>query len=290
MVKRFCTIGWAFTGLIVAALLVHEETHLADKEDAFGWACLHLLSPGLTGLMVACILAANMSTCSNFMVNSGALFTRNIWQAWIRPGASDRELLRVGRMSGLGLTMLGVLFALSVDQVLDAFLFNETLPAFLGIMIFGGILWKRANRQGAIAATVVSLATYYVYNWAATGSVRIVYRWEAEPYGVATLAGFAAFVGVSLLSRPEPRERTERFFDALRRSTDAEGPPTGAEKPLAAERGQDLLLLDVGGWLTRDRWKGFLRRYREDLVGFALAWAAVGLLVLAAWGLLQLGR
>ena len=107
MVKRFCTIGWAFTGLIVAAMVLERGDALADKENAFGYASLHLLAPGLTGLMVACVLAANMSTCSNFMVNSGALFTRNLYQEYLRPQATDREALLVGRISGLTLTMLG---------------------------------------------------------------------------------------------------------------------------------------------------------------------------------------
>ncbi len=107
MVKRFCTIGWAFTGLIVAAMVLERGDALADKENAFGYASLHLLAPGLTGLMVACVLAANMSTCSNFMVNSGALFTRNLYQEYLRPKATDREALLVGRISGLTLTMLG---------------------------------------------------------------------------------------------------------------------------------------------------------------------------------------
>ena len=51
-VKRFCTIGWAFTGLIVAAMIVRRGTPLADKELAFGFACRELLGPGLTGLIV----------------------------------------------------------------------------------------------------------------------------------------------------------------------------------------------------------------------------------------------
>ena len=110
MVKRFCTIGWALTGLIVAAMLV-GGTKLEDKELAFGYACRHLLGPGLVGLMVACVLAANMSTCSNFMVNAGALFTRNLYTHYIRPNAGDKELLLVGRLSGFSLTLLGVLFA-----------------------------------------------------------------------------------------------------------------------------------------------------------------------------------
>lgn len=181
MVKRFCTIGWALTGLIVAAMVIQQGTGLQDREHAFGFACLHLLSPGLTGLMVACILAANMSTCSNFMVNSGALFTRNLYQPYLRPHCGDRELLIVGRLSGFAFTMLGVGFALIVDQVLDAFLFNETLPCLFGIMIIGGLLWKRANRYGALAASLGSLVAYYVFNYLTTGEVKLVNKWLPAP-------------------------------------------------------------------------------------------------------------
>lgn len=326
LVKRFCTIGWALTGLIVAAMLAGQAP-LQDREMAFGYACLHLLGPGLLGLVVACILAANMSTCSNFMVNAGALFTRNFYQRYVRPSAGDQELLRVGRVSGLVLTLLGVLFALSVKQVLDAFMFNETIPAFFGVMILGGFLWKRANRQGALAAVLSSMAVYYLLNflvtspspenplkphserlgealgrlvaaWQAgqlgeflgTRMVLLVYPWTPAPFGWAMLVGFAALIVGSLLSKPEDADRIEEFFEAMRRSSDTEGLPEGGPRRLAADLGQELLLLDVPGWFTRQRWRGLLRRYREDLVGFVLAWAVVGLLVLLAWGLTQLGR
>jgi len=289
-VKRFCTIGWALTGLLVAALIIRHAAPLDDPEHAFGYACLHLLGPGLTGLMVACILAANMSTCSNFMVNSGALFTRNFYQVYFRPGAGDKELLAVGRLSGLGLTLLGVIFALYVDQVLHAFMFNETIPAFLGIAVMGGFLWKRANRYGAVAAVAASLVAYYAINWYQAGQLQLVYKWLAGPYAWATLVGVVTFVVVSLLTRPEDRERIEQFFDNMRRSTDDEGLPAGAPKPLAAERGQELILLDLPGWLTVRRWQGCWRRYREDLVGFVVGWLAVGLMVVTAWGLMQIGK
>lgn len=290
MVKRFCTIGWALTGLIVAAMVIQQGVTLQDREHAFGFACLHLLSPGLTGLMVACILAANMSTCSNFMVNSGALFTRNLYQPYLRPHAGDRELLIVGRLSGFVLTMLGVGFALVVDQVLDAFLFNETLPCLFGIMIIGGLLWKRANRYGALAASLGSLVAYYVFNYLTTGEVKLVNKWLPAPFAWSMLSGTVAFVVVSLLTRPEDKERVEAFFDNMNRSSDGENLPEGKAKPLAAERGQDLLLLDLPGWFTAARWRGFFHRYREDLVGFLLAWVTVGLLVLSAWGLMQIGK
>ncbi len=82
----------------------------------------------------------------------------------------------------------------------------------------------------------------------------------------------------------------EKFFDRMRRSTDGENLPDGKLKPPAADRGQELLLLDVGTWLTAARRLEFFRRYREDLIGFFLAWAAVGLLILCAWLVMQMGK
>ena len=118
----------------------------------------------------------------------------------------------------------------------------------------------------------------------------LVYKWLPGPFGFTMLLSFSTLVIVSLLTKPEDSVRLETFFDRMRRSTDRGNLPNGQSKPLAADCGQELLLLDVGGWFTAARWRGFFRRYREDLFGFLLAWAAVGLLVLIAWLLMQIGR
>jgi SSS family transporter len=324
MVKRFCTIGWALTGLIVAAMVIREGKSLPEREAAFGFACRELLAPGLVGLMIACVLAANMSTCSNFMVNTGALFTRNIYREYIRPDADDRRLLLMGRVSGLLLTLLGVLFALTVKQVLDAFLFTETIAALMGVMFLGGILWKRANRWGAWTATISSFAVYYALNylmtchpggvkpastlsaaWAnataalhsgelaaylGTGEVKLVYKWLPGPFGWAMLVGFGALILVSLVTRPEDPVRIASFFERLRRSSDDDARLPDGTYQAAGERGEELLLVDLPGWLTRERWARFFARYREDLIGFALGWLTVAFLISTAWLLMQLGR
>ena len=50
-IKRFCTIGWALVGLIVAAMLVQRgAAPFADPEEAFGYATRELLFPGAVGL------------------------------------------------------------------------------------------------------------------------------------------------------------------------------------------------------------------------------------------------
>ena len=324
MVKRFCTIGWAFTGLIVAALVIKTGQTLPEREAAFGFACRELLGSGLVGLMVACVLAANMSTCSNFMVNTGALFTRNLYCEYIKPGADDSQLLRMGRVSGLGLTLLGVAFAVTVDKVLDAFLFTETIAAFMGIMFLGGVLWRRANRHGAFWGVLLAFAVYYVLNylmsckpssdasafrslsaavahlfgagdvsWKSTltsGAVKLVYPWKPGPFGCAMLVGFLTLLVVSLATKPEIAERVAAFFEKMRYSSDDDALLPNGARATARERGEDLLLLDLPGWMRAERWSGFFQRYREDLIGFALGWVTVGALVGMAWALMQVGR
>jgi Na+/proline symporter len=288
MVKRLITIGWALTGIVVAALVLRQGVSLPDPEMAFGYACNILLIPGLIGLMLSAILAANMSSCSNFMVNTGALFTQNLYKKYIKPDATDKSLLWMGRYSGLGLSIMAVLFSLSIKNVLHAFLFVETLAAFMGIIFLGGVIWKRANRYGAAVAVIVSFTTYYIANFISTGEILLVYQWKPGPFGLAMLTGFFFFWLISILTRPEDKVKLEVFFENMRRKSDAKQPDKDGNKPLASETGDDLLLLDLPGWGRKERWIHFFRRYREDLVGFILSWLMVGLLILLAWGILQI--
>ena len=288
LVKRLITIGWALTGLVVAALVLKMGVELPDPEMAFGYACSVLLVPGLVGLMLAAILAANMSSCSNFMVNTGALFTQNIYRKYINPEASDRSLLWMGRYSGLGLSIMAVIFALGVKNVLHGFLFVETLAAFMGIIFLGGIIWKRANRFGAAAAVVTSVLVYYVVNYLTAGELMLVYKWLPAPFGIAMLSGFFIFWLISMLTRPEDQERTDAFFDNMRRKSDAGETGPDGKKPLGEISGDDLLLLDIPGYVKKERRVNFFRRYREDLVGFLLSWLVVGFLILLAWGIMQI--
>ncbi len=286
-VKRTVTIGWAITGLIVAALIVQSGKSLTDPEMAFGYATRVLLFPGLTGLMVASILAANMSSASNSMVNTGALFAKNFYQEFINTNPTDKQLLLMGRISSLVLTLAGVAFAFYVDSVLYAFLFIETIAAFMGIMVFGGILWKRANRYGAFVGVTVAFIVYYILNYQASGKLEIVYDWLPDLFGWAMLAGFAFFFIVSLLTKPEDSKRIDEFFENLEKLSDEDKMENG-KKPLASKYGQALILVDVSTWFTKKRWENFWQRYREDISGFFYAWIFVGALILLAWGIMQI--
>jgi len=285
-VKRFCTLGWALTGLVAAALVARGTfgvKSLPDAESAFGFACRHLLFPGGKGLLVACLLAANMAACSAYMVSAGALFTRNFYGRYLVRGRSDRHYLWVGRMSGLGITLLGVLYALFlIEKVLNAFLLTETLATYVGIAVLGGIFWRRANRWGALAGIIAAVAANFSL-YAMLG--QRFDHWDPNVFLAALLAGCAAFAGVSLATPAEPAPVLDEFFRRLRTPShiDPAAAPDAAEvEREAARRGEQLLLNHLLHPRQGARGESLWRAYRADLRGFAAGWAlALGMVALA---------
>ena len=281
-VKRFCTVGWALVGLIVAVML-SDAAPLADHEDAFGFATKELLFPGAIGLMIACVLAANMSTCSAFTVDGGALFTQNFYRRYIAYDKSDRHYLMVGRLSGVTVTSLGVVFGLMLDIVLEAFLFTETMAAFMGISMFAAISWKRANRQGAFASLISSSLLFFYLTYQDFG---VLLRWEAENFGYSLLLGFVALAVVSWLTPPESKELLDPFYKRL--STHKQLDEETGKEIVIDEPGHDLLVahlfdLELSKGLGR-----FYKRFRVDINGLVFAFGVVVIIIILGRGILLL--
>ena len=74
----------------------------------------------------------------------------------------------------------------------------------------------------------------------------------------------------------------------MQRLSDAEVSGKEKKKPLASKYGKDLILVDLPGWFTKERRRDFMQRYKEDYYGFILAALFVCLLVIMAWGVIQL--
>lgn len=292
LTKRFCTVGWALIGLMVAAMTAQGlfgVQGLADPEEAFGFACRHLLFPGGTGLLIASVLAANMAACSAFMVNSGALFTRNLYSRYMVRNASDHHYLLIGRTSSVAITLLSALYAVFlISRVLYSFLLTETMATFVGISLLGGIIWPRANRWGALASLLssssVNFALYFIRG-------QRLDQWDPLVFLAALITGALALVVVSLLTKPEPDHAVRAFFGNLQTPSDemldaspVEGNlPVNAPRPDAATSGKQLLVVNLLDLKRGAAGTNFISAYRNDLAGFAtgVAWAFG--LVLLVW-------
>lgn len=147
--KRLCTVGWALTALITLALLAGNPEIAADPDRMWGVAAREILGPlnlGLVGLMLACLLAAMMSSADAYMITTSALVSRNVFAAYINPNATEKTYLLVARITGMTIIIGASIFALTMADVFGQFKIALELPILFAAPFWIGMFWRRANR------------------------------------------------------------------------------------------------------------------------------------------------
>jgi SSS family solute:Na+ symporter len=147
--KRFCTVGWALTALIALALFADNPELVDDPQKTWGVASRELLGPGLTGLMLACLLAALMSSADAYMIVGSALVVRNIYAPYINPHASEREYVLLGRITGSLVIGGAVAISLSKMDVFEQLKLTWVFPVLFAAPFWIGMYWRRATTTAA---------------------------------------------------------------------------------------------------------------------------------------------
>ena len=119
-------------------------------------AMLTLLPHGLLGLVVASLFAAYMSTMSTSL-NWGASYVVNdFYKRFLKPAASEKELVSVGRISTVIMMILTSTFALFLDNALQSFNILLQIGAGTGLLFILRWFWYRINAYSELTAMVVS--------------------------------------------------------------------------------------------------------------------------------------
>ncbi|MEX2578280.1 MAG: sodium:solute symporter family protein [Verrucomicrobiales bacterium] len=147
--KRLCTVGWALTALISLALLAGNTEIASDPDRVWGVAAREILGPlnlGLVGLMLACLMAAMMSSADTYMIVTSGLVTRNVYAAYVNRHADERTCLRVARVTGLLIIIGASAISLMKADVFGQFKMAVELPILFAAPFWIGMFWRRANR------------------------------------------------------------------------------------------------------------------------------------------------
>lgn len=219
--------NWAATGLIN-----FPEGGVTDVQsllDSINRDIIVLATPeiaNLPPLVVALVaaggLAAALSTASGLLLVISSSLAHDIYGSMIKPDASDRQKLFVGRlMIFLAVILAGVLgiYPLGFVAEVVAFAFGLAAASFFPVIVLG-IFWKRANRQGAVAGMSIGLTFTFtmivlmraqnVIPGMEAPIIDNVFGINAQGIGVVGLVlNFVTTVVVSLLTAPPPREVTD---------------------------------------------------------------------------------
>jgi SSS family solute:Na+ symporter len=164
-IKRFCTIGWVITALIVLTLYGSDAALIKDADMAWGVATKELLGPlgiGLVGLMLACLLAALMSSVDCYMLVCSALVVRNIYVPYLNPGAGERDCLRLGRIAG-GIVVLGaVVISVTMLDMFKQLELTWIVPMTFAALFWLGLYWRRATTRAGWITIAFCLLTFFV--------------------------------------------------------------------------------------------------------------------------------
>lgn len=151
-IKRYCTVIWGFIAMI---LIVLYGTDVHDPDLVWGMACRDLLPAGLLGLMVACLMAALMSTADALMLTSSSLLTNNVFRP-LFPDRSEKTYVFAGRLFCCVYIIGGVGIALALDDVLTLFILMFGFNAIIAAAFWLGMTWRRATRIAAWTSIIVT--------------------------------------------------------------------------------------------------------------------------------------
>ncbi|MAU72299.1 MAG: sodium transporter [Pseudozobellia sp.] len=156
--KMFIPILVLFPGLM--AVVVHPD--LADGDQALPMMIKSILPPGLVGLMFAAFFAGLMSSVDSLLNSTATLFTKDIYEPFIKKGASDKHYLKVGQITTLALLVFGVATSPISSDFPGIYVAIQTFMSYFQGPLFAilllGIFWKRTTQWGGLSALVIGIA------------------------------------------------------------------------------------------------------------------------------------
>lgn len=131
-------------------------------DDAYPWLVRNFTPTGVKGLTFAALSAAIISSLASMFNSTSTLFTMDIYKKYINKDASDKKLVRVGRLTSLAALVIA---AVAVEPLLgsldQAFQYIQEYSGFIYpgiIVVFGlGMLWKRASSRAAVWTAIITI-------------------------------------------------------------------------------------------------------------------------------------
>lgn len=158
-------IGSVLTGLFGYYYVKNTNAILDDPETVFIFLSQILFHPIIAGFLLAAILAAIMSTISSQLLVCASSLSEDFYKNFFHRSASQTELVTVGRLSVLGVSIVAGLLALDRDSSILTLVSNAWagFGAAFGPIILLSLFWSKLTRNGALAGMLSGAVTVLVW-------------------------------------------------------------------------------------------------------------------------------
>jgi len=149
----FIPLAFAITLIGMGAKVLYPEI---SAEGAFPQVIASVLSPGLSGLLLAALVAALMSSADTCLLTQGVILTEDIIKR-VHPAFDERKTVLLTRLSLIGLGLVALGLALALKGVISSLLFAYTIfTCGLVVPVVAGFYKEklRVTPRGALAALI----------------------------------------------------------------------------------------------------------------------------------------
>jgi len=249
--------GWVGKALVHAGVLPPD----VKADEAFFVTAEFLSRPGVFGLVLAALTAALMSTVDTLVTAVSAIVVNDVYKPYIQPMADERQLLRMARVSALGVMLVGIalvpVFAnfKTIYAAHGAFTAAVTPPLVVTLLL--SVFWRRFTRAAAVATLAGGMAAIALSLFVPQVIAPFAHGVPMTDAGDGLLAGMRQFkfmralyglavcttiaITVTLMTRAESQERQRGLVwgtiaDAIRRYKGGPGSERRGRRVLAEMR------------------------------------------------------
>jgi sodium/proline symporter len=168
-----------------------------------------LFNPWIAGILLSAILAAVMSTLSCQLLVCSSALTEDFYKAFLRKGASQTELVWVGRAMVLLVALIAIALAANPEnRVLGLVSYAWAgFGAAFGPVVILSLVWKGMTRNGALAGMLVGAATVIVWkNWIGLGLYEIIPGFILATLAIVIFSRIGKAPSQSMLNRFDQAE------------------------------------------------------------------------------------
>ena len=225
-VAHYALRPWPWILIALASILVfpdlesikqafpHVDPKLVNDDMAYP-AMLRYLPTGLLGIVIASLIAAFMSTLSTHLNWGSSYIVNDFYKRFVKPEASEKEQVRVGRVSTVVLMILSACLALFLDSAVQAFQILLSIGAGTGLIFILRWFWWRINAFTEIAGMVISLlvAIYFEVLHTRLGFEPIE---DAYRLVLSVAVTTVVWVLVTLFTRPTDSGVLRNFYEKIK--------------------------------------------------------------------------
>uniref|UniRef100_UPI00321759CD sodium:solute symporter family transporter n=1 Tax=uncultured Draconibacterium sp. TaxID=1573823 RepID=UPI00321759CD len=204
-------------GIVAFAL----SADISKPDEAYPWILENIVPAGIKGLIFAALIAAIVSSFSAIINSASTIFTMDLYKPYFNPKASEKQLVTIGRISGIVAMAIAVVVAPLLGSIDQAFQFIQEYtgmisPGVTAIFVLG-MFWKRTTSTAALWGTILSIPV----------SAAIKFAVPKMPFLDQMLVSFlvisVVIIMVSLLGKSEGKGleisrkifRTDKVFNLL---------------------------------------------------------------------------